>query len=112
MCRRALAALAASALALSLGHALADAPSATAQTLVPNPVCLLGGCDESDRDANHADSKSGDPACSTGATLVCAGKTIVSGLVSRRQQQPHAREMLDLWRHARPGGADDRRRQR
>lgn len=76
MCRSRLA-LTTVLLALALGHALAAAPAARAQTLVPNPVCLLGGCDESDHDDNTDGSHADDPGCLPGATLACAGKKIV-----------------------------------
>ena len=47
---------------------------------MPNPVCLLGGCDEADRDAGDRGSHADDPGCSFAATLVCAGKAIVDGV--------------------------------
>ena len=76
MCRRTLPVLATALLASLAG--LAAAPSsASAQTLVPNPVCIFGGCDEDDRDSQ--DGGADEPGCVAAATLVCAGQTIVSG---------------------------------
>jgi hypothetical protein len=80
MCRRRLAVTAALALAIAAFQAVVTTTSASAQTLVPNPVCLLGGCDEADRDAGHDGKHADDPGCSPAATLVCAGKTIVEGV--------------------------------
>jgi hypothetical protein len=62
-------------LAMAIGYALTVAPAANAQTLVPNPVCLLGGCDESDDDKTGS-SRADDPGCLPGATLVCVGKKL------------------------------------
>lgn len=77
MCRRPLTVLAAALLASVAGPAAAP-PVASAQTLVPNPVCIFGGCDEDDRDSQNG--KPDDPGCVPSATLVCAGQAIFSGV--------------------------------
>ena len=78
MFRRRAPAVAAAVLALLAGHA-AWSPSASAQIPVPNPVCILGGCDEDDRDGRNGKTGPQDPGCVPAATLICAGKTIISG---------------------------------
>jgi hypothetical protein len=77
MCRRHLT-VAAVLLATVGGRALIAAAPARAQTLVP--VCLFGGCEEADHDHAGGGSHPDDPGCVPGATLVCAGKTIVDGV--------------------------------
>jgi hypothetical protein len=54
---------------------LACTPSdASAQAPAPNPVCLVGGCDEDGRDKADPPENS---SCPVPATLVCAGGAIV-----------------------------------
>jgi hypothetical protein len=58
---------------------LASPPSAAnAQTLVPNPACVVRDCDEEKPKADNPPKRS---SCSLPATLVCAGEAVVGGAV-------------------------------
>ena len=80
MCRSHYAAAVILALLITGLGPLATAPPANAQTLVPNPVCILGGCDEDDHDSDKQGEKADDPGCVAAATLMCAGQTVVEGV--------------------------------